>query len=119
MTVNRLKKLALVLIILPLLATAALNLMPAAQAGTVIQDFDAAVVFKAKCVMCHGATAEKKFDMALTDEQLVQAVMTGKKGEKPPFMPGFESKGVTAEQAKALVAHMKQLKAAAVPAPGK
>jgi hypothetical protein len=30
--------------------------------------------------------------------------------EKPPNMPGFAEKGITADQAKALVAHMKSLK---------
>jgi len=38
--------------------------------------------------------------------------MKGKKPEKPPNMPAYEEKGVTAEQAKALVAHVKQLKSA-------
>jgi hypothetical protein len=37
--------------------------------------------------------------------------LKGKKAEKPPHMPAYESKGVTAEQAKALVDYMKQLKA--------
>ena len=40
----------------------------------------------------------------------MQIVINGKKGEKPPFMPAYEEKGVTEEQAKALVAHMKSLK---------
>jgi hypothetical protein len=48
----------------------------------------------------------------LTDDELVAIVLKGKKAEKPPHMPGYEEKGVTADQAKALVAHMKELKAA-------
>ncbi len=43
-------------------------------------------------------------------EEQVEAIMKGKKGEKPPFMPGFESKGVTAEQALALAEYMKALR---------
>jgi mono/diheme cytochrome c family protein len=73
-------------------------------------DFDAAATFKAKCQVCHGAAAEKKFDAMLADADLVQIVLNGKKGEKPPFMPAYSQKGVTEEQAKALVAHMKSLK---------
>jgi cytochrome c553 len=115
-TVNRLKKLAL-LLTLPLLATAILNSMPTAQAGTALDDFDAATVFKAKCAMCHGAKAEKKFDSTVPDEQLFQIVMKGKKGAAPPFMPEYESKGLTADQAKALIAHMKQLRVAAAELP--
>jgi hypothetical protein len=37
-------------------------------------------------------------------------VLKGKKGEKPPNMPGYEEKGINEDQAKALVAHMKSLK---------
>ena len=74
---------------------------------------DAASYYKdAKCVVCHGQKAEKKFDSTLTDEQLLEIVLKGKKAEKPPHMPAYEPKGVNAEQAKALVDHMKQLKSA-------
>ena len=81
----------------------------AARAGNE-QDFDAAATYKAKCVACHGASAEKKFDVTIADADLVQIVLKGKKGEKPPFMPAYEEKGINEEQAKALVAHMKSLK---------
>jgi mono/diheme cytochrome c family protein len=74
------------------------------------QDFDAAAVYKAKCQVCHGANAEKKFDTTLSDADLVQVILKGKKGEKPPFMPAYEEKGINEEQAKALLAHMKALK---------
>ena len=60
--------------------------------------------------MCNGKQAEKKFNATLTDDQLVEIVLNGKKAEKPPHMPAYATKGVTAEQAKALVDHMKQLK---------
>lgn len=73
-------------------------------------DDDTAALYKAKCVACHGATSEKKFDATRPDEEMIQAVLKGKKGEKPPNMPAYEEKGITADQAKALVAHMKQLK---------
>jgi mono/diheme cytochrome c family protein len=73
---------------------------------------DPAAFYKAKCVACHGQKAEKKFDSSMTDEQLVDIVMKGKKPEKPPNMPAYGEKGVTAEQAKGLVDYMKQLKSA-------
>ena len=76
------------------------------------QPSDTTAYYKAKCVMCHGKKAEKKFNTSLTDDQLVEIVLKGKKAPKPPHMPGYAEKGVTAEQAKALTEHMKQLKAA-------
>ena len=73
-------------------------------------DFDAAATYKAKCVACHGAAAEKKFNATLSDAEMVEAVLKGKKGEKPPNMPAYGEKGITEDQAKALVAYMKSLK---------
>lgn len=75
-------------------------------ARTATQD-DQAALYKTKCFACHGATAEKKFDATKTDDELIQIVLKGKKMEKPPNMPGFEEKGITADQAKGLVAFMK------------
>lgn len=74
------------------------------------QPSDPAAYYKAKCVVCHGQKAEKKFDPALTDEQYVDVILKGKKPEKPPNMPAYGEKGVTAEQAKGLLDHMKQLR---------
>ena len=76
------------------------------------EQFDAGATYKSKCVACHGQKAEKKFDASLPDQQLVDIVMKGKKPEKPPNMPAYGEKGVTPEQAKTLVDHMKQLKSA-------
>jgi mono/diheme cytochrome c family protein len=73
-------------------------------------DDDAGALYKTKCFACHGATAEKKFDAAKGDDELIQAVLKGKKMEKPPNMPGFEEKGITGDQAKVLVAYMKTLR---------
>lgn len=85
-------------------------LISAAARVNIEQDFDAAATYKAKCVACHGAAAEKKFDATVADADLVQIVLKGKKGEKPPFMPAYQEKGINEEQAKTLVAHMKSLK---------
>lgn len=77
-----------------------------------VQPSDPAAYYKAKCVACHGPKAEKRFDPALTDEQYIDAILKGKKPEKPPNMPAYGEKGVTAEQAKGLLEYMKQLRSA-------
>ena len=89
---------------------AALAIVSAASRTTGDDQFDATATYKTKCVACHGQKAEKKFDSSLPDAELIDIVMKGKKPEKPPNMPAYGEKGVTAEQAKALVAQMKQLK---------
>ena len=71
--------------------------------------FDAAATYKGKCVACHGAKSEKKFDATKADAVHVEAIMKGRKMEKPPNMPGYEEKGITEDQAKALVAYMKSI----------
>jgi len=40
----------------------------------------------------------------------VQIILKGKKAEKPPHMPAYETKGINAEQAKALLDYMKSLR---------
>ena|ERR1044071_7412489 len=103
---DQLKKLAIALIGLPVLAL--ILLAPAtARTNAAGEDTDAATVFKAKCAMCHGAKAEKKFDAAKPDDQLVETVLKGKEGT--PKMPSYE-KSFSPDQAKALVAYMKSLK---------
>ena len=67
-------------------------------------------IFQAKCVTCHGPKADKKFDVAKSDDENVQVILKGKKAEKPPNMPGYEKKHITAENAKALVDYMKSLR---------
>ncbi|HZN07333.1 MAG TPA: cytochrome c [Pyrinomonadaceae bacterium] len=72
--------------------------------------FDAAKTYKGKCVACHGPKADKKFDTAKSDDEHIQIILKGKKAEKPPHMPEYESKGINAEQAKALLDYMKSLR---------
>jgi mono/diheme cytochrome c family protein len=78
--------------------------------GTDPDPNDAAAYYKSKCVACHGQKADKRFDATMAEDQMVEAILKGKKGEKPPNMPGYEAKGVNGDQAKALVNYMKQLK---------
>ena len=86
----------------------AVGLLPARARSS---EPDAADTYKtAKCVVCHGAKAEKKFDATISEEEMVKAILTGKKVEKPPNMPAYAEKGISGDQAKALVAYMKSLK---------
>jgi mono/diheme cytochrome c family protein len=100
------KKIAAALIGIPLVAGALLISVPARATS----EDDSAAMYNTKCKMCHGATAEKKMDKAKADDALVQTVLDGKTAEKPPNMPAFKDKGLTPDQAKALVAYMKSLK---------
>jgi cytochrome c5 len=100
------KKIAAALIGMPLVATALLVTVPAHSAG----DDDTTALYNTKCKMCHGATAEKKIDKTKADDALIQVVLDGKTAEKPPNMPAFKEKGISADQAKALVGYMKSLK---------
>jgi len=105
---QRIKMLAAALFIIPFVALALFGAQPA-PARAAAQDFDAAATFKAKCAMCHGQNAERKFDAAKADDALASTVLKGK-DDVTPKMPSYEAKGVTPEQAAALVAHMKSLK---------
>ncbi len=107
LTIYVLKKLGLLFSGVGLVAT---FMVLAVHVRASADDFDAAATYKAKCVACHGTKAEKKFDATLADDVLVQAVLKGKKPEKPPNMPAFEERGITADQAKALIDYMKSIK---------
>jgi mono/diheme cytochrome c family protein len=100
------KRIAAVIIGMPLVAAAVLISVPARTPS----DDDTAALYNTKCKMCHGATAEKKMDKTKTDDALIQTVLDGKTAEKPPNMPAFKDKGLTADQAKALVGYLKSLK---------
>ncbi len=103
-----LKKISIGLVLLPL---AGVLMLSAGTTGSsaAVQEFDAATVYKAKCAMCHGQKAEKKFDAAKADDVLEAVILKGNDAVTPK-MPAYESKGITPEQAKALNAHMKSLK---------
>ena len=85
----------------------------AAQTESVAAKFtDPATYYKdAKCVTCHGKKAEKKFNTTLTETEMLDAILKGKKPAKPPNMPGYAAKGLTEDQAKAMLEYMKTLKA--------
>lgn len=109
---KRLLRIAVTTIAIILVGTICGVLYSLAFAQGEVQPTDPEAFYKAKCVACHGPKAEKKFDASLTDEQYIDAIMKGKKPEKPPNMPAYGEKGVTAEQAKGLLDHMKKLRTA-------
>jgi len=105
--INRLKLLVIALVfLLGLLALTRASAVPVRAADN--KPFEAAAVYKSKCAACHGKQAEKKFDKTKTDDVLTEVVLKGKDA-KPLKMPAYETKGVTQEQAAALVAHMRTL----------
>jgi mono/diheme cytochrome c family protein len=106
--IRKMTKIALVMVLPLMLAVVGLVSVGATSKGD--DQFDAAATYKTKCFACHGAKAEKKFDPAKSDEEHLQIILKGKKMEKPPNMPGFEEKGITTDQAKALIDYMKSLK---------
>src|ERR1051326_8684056 len=100
------KRIAAALIGITFVAGALLVSVPVRGAS----DDDMAALYNTKCKMCHGATAEKKLDKTKADDALIQIVLDGKAADKPPNMPAFKEKGITPDQAKALVGYMKSLK---------
>lgn len=105
MKLNQIKKLGIAAFAAATLIGIGLLPMPARS-----NQEDAAATYKTKCVACHGAKAEKKFEATIAEAEMVKIVMTGKKPEKPPNMPAYGEKGITEDQAKALVAYMRSLK---------
>ena len=102
------KKTGIVVCVLTLFA---MVFLVSGAAQTDVKFIDAASYYKdAKCVVCHGQKAEKKFNTELKEEEMVEAILKGKKPEKPPNMPAYELKGLTADQAKEMIAYMKSLK---------
>lgn len=83
--------------------------MRADDAGTVLAANDVAAEYKAKCQMCHSPKAEKAFDPSKSLEHHIEVILKGDKTSKPP-MPGYEAKGMTQEQAKALAEYMLALR---------
>ena len=108
MKITHVKYAAIFFFVMPVLLLMLLKAPPAKGAETL--NTDPGAEFKAKCAACHAPNASKFYDPAKADSEHIQAVLKGKKGEKPPYMPGFEAKGMTEDGAKALVAHMKALR---------
>jgi len=109
MTTNRTILLAILFFALPVFLVTNFRVAPVTVAASGADD---AAEYKAKCSSCHTPTAAKFFDTTKADAELVEIVMKGKKGDKPPYMPGYEAKGMTTAEASGLVTYMKGLRAA-------
>src|SRR5215213_4119713 len=109
MKLNRVKFLAIAVIVPALAALAAFKASPARAVSNRVQE-DVAAQYKKQCAMCHKPDVSKFFDASKMDEALIEIVLKGKKAEKPPNMPAFEEKGMTKDQAKLLVAYMRQMR---------
>ena len=79
---------------------------------------DGASIYKSKCVVCHGPTGAGKPAMKgtdllsdqakkVSDETLANAILNGGVAKKASHT--FGSKGITADQAKGLVAYIRTL----------
>lgn len=108
MKTNRTKLTAIIFFALPFLLLMIFKVTPAKVAANNADD--PAAAYKAKCIACHLAGASKFYDPAKPDAEHVTVIMKGKKGEKPPFMPGFEAKGMTEAEATGLAVYMRGLK---------
>ena len=105
---SKISKLAVLIVFVGVIAILALTQVE--RSASAVAADDETTIYKAKCAMCHGQKSEKAFNPEITDEDMVKAILEGKKGEKPPFMPAFKEKGIDEEKAKALVAHMRKLR---------
>ena len=103
-----LKKISIGLVLLPL-AVVLMAGTATQDSSAAVQEFDSNSVYKAKCAMCHGQKAEKKYDATKADDVLESVILKGN-DTVTPKMPSYEAKGITPEQAKALNAYMKSLK---------
>ncbi|HZI19800.1 MAG TPA: cytochrome c [Pyrinomonadaceae bacterium] len=101
--IARVKRFAVAAVVLPAFALLFVN---TAAVGMRASDEDVAAAYKARCAVCHGGKAERFFEPAKADESHAEAVMKGVR----PRMPGYEARGMTAEQTKALVEHMRALR---------
>ncbi len=110
MNTNRIKLIAVIFFALPLLMLATFKVTPVTTAAKSVDE--PAVVYKAKCAACHTPGATKFYDLAKPDAEHVQIILKGKKGEKPPYMPGFAEKGMTEVDATALAVYMRGLRTA-------
>ena len=109
MTINRIKLIATASLVIPAVLFFIFFRTAPPAAGAPLPE-DPAVTYKAKCAMCHSPKAEKAYDPAMPLDQQVEAILKGKKAEKPPHMPAFEPKGMTADEAKALAEYMQGLR---------
>ena len=72
--------------------------------------FEPKAYYRMRCASCHGSRAESRFNPDLPEQQMVEAILYGRKAERPPDMPSFGDKGINEERAKGLIAYMRAVK---------
>jgi mono/diheme cytochrome c family protein len=110
MNTYRIKLITIILFTASLMLLTVFRAPSTTSAASLVED--PAVTYKAKCAACHLPTAGKYYDPSKPDTHHVEVILNGKKGEKPPFMPGYAAKGMTEDEAKGLAAYMRTLKPA-------
>lgn len=110
MKINQLKLLVVLFTTILLLTVTAINFNYNKVEATANADEETITLYKAKCMACHGADAAKKYNAEIALEEQVQAILKGKKAEKPPNMPAYEEKGIDEAKATALAEYMKNLR---------
>ncbi len=108
MNIHKMKLIAIALFVLPMLALVVFKANPTTVHA--VSDEATIASYKKNCMACHGPTALKLYDPEVPMEEQVEAILKGKKGQKPPPMPAYETKGINAEQASALAEYMKALR---------
>jgi mono/diheme cytochrome c family protein len=110
MRTNQLKIFIIAITTIPLLLLMLLN-VDTNVVKAVSNDDEATVkLYKTKCAACHKGDATKFYDPEVALEEQVEIILKGKKGDKPPFMPGYENKGIDKDTATALANYMKGLR---------
>jgi mono/diheme cytochrome c family protein len=95
-------------------ATITVLVLVAAFIFSTVAYADGAVVFKQKCIACHGANATGARDLTspvvqkLTDEQLADFIGNGGPTKKPAH--AFKAKGLSDADIKALVTYIRTIK---------
>lgn len=108
MNIHKIKLIAIALFVFPILGLIVFKTNPVAVHA--VSDEATIASYKKNCMACHGPMALKLYDPELPMEEQVEAILKGKKGQKPPPMPAYETKGINAEQALALAEYMKALR---------
>ena len=85
----------------------------AVMSGMAFAAEDGAAIYKAKCAGCHGAAGEGKMGPALkgtslSADQIADVLLKGAAGKKAPHRKAMA--GLTADQASAVAAYVKDLK---------
>ena len=72
--------------------------------------FEPNAFFKANCEVCHGSSAEMRFNPYNPEGQMIDSILNGAKAEDTKDMPAFNQKGIDENKAKILIEYMKSIR---------